>query len=175
MDVFAHWIWAYLASKFANLRLKKKLKNWLTALFGILPDIISFTPLFAWLIVGLITGTSTIGAFPHPVGIEPAARDTLFIFKLTGFLYSAMHSMFVFLAVFLLCWLIFRKPILELLGWLLHIVIDIPTHSYQFYPTPFLWPLSEYKFNGISWGTPWFMIANYSAILIFYLWIRKKK
>jgi hypothetical protein len=66
-----------------------------------------------------------------------------------------------------------------MLGWLVHILIDIPTHSYQFYPTPFLWPLSSWKFNGISWGQKWFMIANYSTIVIayaaLYFWSRKAK
>ncbi len=65
----------------------------------------------------------------------------------------------------------------ELLGWLLHILIDIPTHSYSFYPTPFLWPISQYKFDGISWGTPWFMIVNYSSLAISYLvlWWKGKR
>jgi len=57
----------------------------------------------------------------------------------------------------------------ELLGWLLHILIDIPTHSYSFYPTPFLWPISQFKFDGISWAIPWFMIANYSALALVFL------
>lgn len=54
-------------------------------------------------------------------------------------------------------------------GWLLHILMDIPSHSYDFYPTPFLWPISDFKINGFHWGTPWFMITNYSLIIISYL------
>ena len=64
-----------------------------------------------------------------------------------------------------------------MLGWGLHILIDIPTHSYQFYPTPLLWPVSSWKFNGFSWTTPWFIIVNYLAILLVYalLYILRKR
>jgi hypothetical protein len=51
-------------------------------------------------------------------------------------------------------------------GWPLHIIMDIPTHSREFFPTPFLWPISDVTFNGISWATAWFMIANYSLLAI---------
>ena len=70
-----------------------------------------------------------------------------------------------------------KKNPWEILGWPLHILIDIPTHTYQFYPTPFLWPISTYKFDGISWGTPWFMIVNYSslAIVLITLFVMREK
>ncbi len=63
-------------------------------------------------------------------------------------------------------------------GWLLHILIDIPTHK-NFYETPFLFPLSGYRFShGISWGHPTFMIINYGALAAVYLFwflvLRKK-
>lgn len=51
-------------------------------------------------------------------------------------------------------------------AWAIHILIDIPTHSDKFFPTQFLWPLSNYKFYGIIWATPWFMIINYGALVI---------
>ena len=39
--------------------------------------------------------------------------------------------------------------------------------------------LSSWKFNGISWGQKWFMIANYSAIVIayaaLYFWSKRAK
>jgi hypothetical protein len=59
--------------------------------------------------------------------------------------------------------------VIEMLGWALHILIDIPTHSLRFFATPFLWPLSDYRFNGISWGNRWFMLANYTALAIVYI------
>ena len=79
------------------------------------------------------------------------------------------------LLVFGIAFLIFRRPIWELGGWLIHILLDIPTHSYRFFPTPVFWPFSGWKFNGLSWATPWFLIVNYAAIIIIYLLLRRKK
>jgi len=51
-------------------------------------------------------------------------------------------------------------------------VVFILTHSYRFYPTPFLWPISAWRFHGLSWRTPWFMVLNYSTLLMIYLFFR---
>jgi hypothetical protein len=59
---------------------------------------------------------------------------------------------------------------LELLGWLLHIVIDIPTHV-GIFALHFLWPLSSFSVSGSRWENRWFMAANYGALLLVYLWI----
>lgn len=170
MDVIAHGLWAYLAAKFTNLHLKKKLKTWLFVSFAVMPDFLAFAPMFILLIVGLITGTST--GFFHPSGMEPAGYNTTLIHNITGTLYNFTHSLFIFIIVFFLVWIIFRKPVVELFGWLLHILMDIPSHSYKFYPTPFLWPVSSWKYDGISWGNPWFMVVNYSLIILFYIGLR---
>ncbi len=48
-------------------------------------------------------------------------------------------------------------------------------HTYPFsvlYPTLFLWPLSDWYYDGNSWGTLWFMIANYSCLLIVFILLR---
>jgi hypothetical protein len=41
----------------------------------------------------------------------------------------------------------------------------------------FLWPLSNYGFNGIRWEQRWFMAANYSALIavLAWLWVQTKK
>jgi uncharacterized SAM-binding protein YcdF (DUF218 family) len=46
--------------------------------------------------------------------------------------------------------------------------MDIPTHTSDFFPTHFLYPLSNVHVNGMSWGSPWFMLLNYSGLLIIY-------
>jgi membrane-bound metal-dependent hydrolase YbcI (DUF457 family) len=56
-----------------------------------------------------------------------------------------------------------------MLAWPLHILVDIPTHSSQFFPTPFLWPVSDFYINGVSWGQPIIFIPN--AILIVCLYV----
>jgi hypothetical protein len=51
-------------------------------------------------------------------------------------LYPAGHSLIVFLVVFGIATILARRIVFELLGWLLHILIDIPTHSFSYYATP---------------------------------------
>jgi hypothetical protein len=57
-------------------------------------------------------------------------------------------------------------------GWFIHVLMDIPTHSGMLYPTLFLWPLSDWYYDGNSWGTLWFMVANYSCLLIVFMLLR---
>lgn len=174
MDIFSHGLWAGAAYKGINKKLEKPLKVRLAVFWGILPDLLSFVPVFIWIFWNIVSGSSSFSDFPHPDETEPAARDTLPIFKLTSLLYSVSHSAIVFFIIFALVFLILRRPVWEMGGWLVHILIDIPTHSYKFYPTPFLWPFSEWKFDGFSWGQPWFLILNYSAIIAVYILLRKR-
>ena len=60
-------------------------------------------------------------------------------------------------------------PPWEMFGWFIHILMDIPTHTGLLYPTLFLWPLSDWYVDGNSWGTKWFMVINYSVLLIVFL------
>jgi hypothetical protein len=47
----------------------------------------------------------------------------------------------------------------------IHICIDIPTHSIQFFAPAFLTPLSKYRFDGWSWANKKFMLVNYALII----------
>ncbi len=89
-------------------------------------------------------------------------------------LYPAGHSQIVFLMVFGITSFLARRIVFEMLGWLLHILIDIPTHSFSYYATRFLWPVSDYHVDGIAWWTPWFWAATYAALGVvwFMLWKR---
>ena len=175
MDIFAHGLWAGAAYKAVNKKAKKPLNVRLAGFWGVFPDLFAFTLGFAWLFGNLIFGDMSFTDLPRPDSVEPAPQDTLPIFRLTSMLYSISHSAIIFLIVFGVVFLILRRPLWELGGWFIHILLDIPTHSYQFYPTPFLWPLSGWKFDGFSWGTPWFLILNYLAIIIAYWLLRRKK
>ena len=139
------------------------------------PDLFAFTIMFSWLIWGLAFGHLKFADLPGPQSVEPSPANTLPIFRFTRLLYGLSHSAVIFILVFALVWLMQKKPVWELGAWLLHIFIDVPTHTYRFYSTPFLWPISEWKFDGFSWGTPWFMVVNYSAIIIVYFLLRRRK
>ena len=92
--------------------------------------------------------------------------------------YNLTHSLIVWMVLFALVWMIRKHPPWVFLAWGLHILCDIPTHSSSYFPTPYLWPLSTPFVEGILWTAPWFMMANYTALLVAYvgmfLYVRKK-
>lgn len=180
MDIFSHGFWAGAAYKGINEfalkpKAKKQLNFWWVAFWGAFPDIFSF----AIPLLGLLWNWSFRGVnlsdMPGPSSMEPPPKNILWIFNFAQYLYNLSHSAIIFLLIFGAVFLIFRRPVWELGGWFIHILIDIPTHSYQFFPTPFLWPISGVKFNGFSWATPWFLILNYSLILVVYILFRIRK
>ena len=155
MDVLAHGLWGGVG--FSHLDRKK-----FTAAFllGMAPDLLSFG-LFhlthpQWIglrILGRISG-------PPPPAILPE-----FVF----YAYNFTHSLILWGLLFALVWSWVRHPPWVLLAWGLHILCDIPTHSLTYFPTPYLWPLSTPFVRGISWATGWFMVTNYTAILLAYM------
>jgi hypothetical protein len=79
-------------------------------------------------------------------------------------------------AVIAIVWLIRQQLVKPLFAWPLHILIDIPTHTSAFFPTPFLWPLSDYRISGVSWTTRWFFLTNVVVLALWYAraWMRTK-
>lgn len=170
MDIFSHGLWAGVLAKGVNKKIEQKpLSFWQTAFWGVFPDLFAFAIPFTAMFWGLIFGGLSSSDFPSPEAGEPPPQNRFWFFRLASFLYQFSHSLPIFLLVFFAVYLVFKRPIWEMSGWLLHIFMDIPTHSYKFFPTPFLWPISDIKINGFSWGTPWFMALNWSALGIVYL------
>ncbi len=183
MDIFAHTLWTAAAARGVNTNKKVLLENkaplsvgW-SAFWGVFPDLFAFGLPFIAALYFIITGKisiSEIGSH-HGAGLPESAS---WIASLPPHLYQISHSAVIFAVVFLVVWAVRRRPYLELSGWLLHILIDIPSHTASFYPTPFLWPISNYHFlYGVSWANPTYMIVNYSALAVVYLYFlfRKKK
>jgi hypothetical protein len=163
MDILAHTLWVTAGAKKINkIREKKNLDkiNLIRATFwGIFPDLFAFTIPFIILFWNIIKGQQPLNFIErHQISSG---------FDWVHYLYQYSHSLIIFVIIFLLIWLIIKKPPLPLLGWAFHILIDIPSHSLAFFPTPFLFPISTYVFPyGIAWSNAWFMIINYSALLI---------
>lgn len=168
MDIFAHVLWT-------NMVYMKKYKNEvrdrvLAVFFGVAPDLVAFVPFFVYTFLG---GREFWEVMGSGAWVARYASES----------YNYTHSAVVFLIVFLIVGFVrkgFRKAFVywPLFGWLLHVLIDIPTHR-DFYETPFLFPVSDYTFShGVSWGNPVFMTINYSALAVVYiLWFlvfRKK-
>jgi len=169
MDILAHGLWAGSAGKVVNIKKKEPLKLKWMVVWGIFPDFFAFAPAFIYMFASFVFPSIPKIEHPGPTHMEPATGNGLIISQLTHNLYNLSHSLFIFFAIFFIAYLIFRRPIWVMGGWLLHIIMDIPSHSYDFYPTPFLWPISDFKINGFHWGTLWFMITNYSLIILAYL------
>lgn len=177
MDIFSHGLWAGAAAKALNKREGKRHVNvWAMALWGIFPDLFAFAIPFVWIVWSVAFGGHQFGDFGgRPPIAEPTGGDSLWMFQLSHHLYNISHSIFIFAIVFLGVWAYFKQVRIELLGWLIHILMDVPTHSYAFFPTPIFWPFFGWEFDGISWGQPWFMVLNYSLILLAYVLLARKK
>jgi hypothetical protein len=80
-------------------------------------------------------------------------------------LHCTMHSAVVAALVTLALWAVRRAFWWPLLGWWSHIVIDVFTHSADFYPSPVLYPLTERGFDGVAWNAPLALALNYGAIV----------
>jgi hypothetical protein len=148
VDTFAHGLLSWLMFR----KLPQNKQIWLSVFFGVMPDLFSWT---IYLLYGLFLGGG------HFTGPPELSRIPPWVFTL----YGVTHSLFVFGAVILLVFLLFKKVPVYLLAWGLHIAVDIPTHSREFLPTPFLWPVSEWQFPGLSWGTGWFFISYWCVLL----------
>jgi hypothetical protein len=164
MDIFAHAVWTNIIATIARRRQEKMHRRLLsvawTTFWGVFPDLFTFSIPFIIGIVGWISGSG----FQY-------GRETI-TSGLAPMLYNYSHSLVIWAVVFGITWAIYRRPRWELLGWTLHILIDIPSHANGFYLTPLFFPLSGWKFtHGISWAHPLFMVINYSIMLVAWIGI----
>jgi hypothetical protein len=151
MDIISHALWTNLIFKELPLY-----QRWLAIAFGVLPDLISFSSV----------------TFKHMARkLMHHSDPPLHIFpKIVFKLYNITHSLVVWLFIFMMLKIFnFDLAAFVFMGWGLHILLDIFTHSNEYFPTPILWPLSKFHFSGINWSNPYFMLFNYLVIVFFYL------
>ena len=154
MDIIAHGLWGGAA--FYRRRWRK---FFAAVLIGMAPDLLSFGIFHAmnpgWIsmrLAGEVSGPPALAILPP------------YLF----YAYNITHSLVVWGALFGLLWLARKIPPWLLSAGILHVVCDIPTHTESYFPTPFLWPFPTPFVNGIPWSTPWFMMANYAALIAVY-------
>lgn len=169
MDIISHGLWTGALSKIVKIK-KKKFNFWWTAFWGMFPDVFAFViPGVIFFFVILFQTGFNFSNWSSIIQSSP-------YLNIIEMLYSISHSLIIFSAVFLLIWLIFKKPVWIMFGWLLHILIDIPTHKIEHFATPFLWPISNFKIDGlIYWREPLFMIVDIVLLIVVYgiLFLRK--
>ncbi len=159
MDTFAHGLWTAALYRAALPKVRKRTIV-LAAFWGIVPDIFSF---------GIWTTTLILtGGFFKQLGSPP---DYATVPAYVSVLYNWTHSLIVFAVVFGIIWAFRKRAPWIMLGWPVHILTDMPTHTSEFFATPFLWPLSDVSISGMSWGEPWFMALNYGALLSIWTWL----
>lgn len=163
MDFLSHGLWGGIALGRASRR-----SFWLAFGIGMAPDLLSFGLVFA---NGLLThGLDFFNGLGHP---PTAAQIPAYVHTL----YQVTHSLVVFMAVFALVWLWRRRPLWELGAWGLHILLDIFTHSTDFFPTPFLWPLADVRVDGVPWSEPRIFFGNVLLLAALYagFYLRRRR
>jgi hypothetical protein len=129
---------------------------WLALLFGALPDFPSFG---IFLTLSVIDGSFTFG--PPPLEIIP---DWVMVN------YDISHSLFTAFAVIVPVALWRRDIAFAMLAWPAHILLDVPFHSGDYFPTKLFWPLSDFYVDGFAWNTPLIWLSNLAGLALLYWW-----
>jgi len=174
MDIVAHTLWVG-----AGLTLASRRAPVPPAVIGAslalaaLPDLLHLVPLVVWWLVGdgnFAALRQYMAALP---GHEPAMPPAVHLWS--HHLHCLMHSAPVAGLATVLLWPLRRIVKLPLLAWWSHIVIDVFTHSAEFYPVPVLYPVTYRGFDGLAWNTPWFMVFNYAALTAVGVWLLRSR
>ena len=173
MDLLAHALWAGAAAKAldANVGVSRATFAGIVAL-AVAPDVVPMLPVLAYAVerpeaVSFVVAYATAAPDSEPA-LPPA------IAWATHHLHCTMHSVVVLALVTSLAWAWRRRFPLVLAGWWLHVLLDVPTHSADFYPVPLLYPLSDRVFHGVAWHEPWLLAANYVALALAYAWLWRR-
>ena len=153
MDTLSHALWGKGLFGYRKYR-------WYSFLFGALPDLFSFGIYFI----------HSIFFSSSPVMGRPTRSE---IPEWVYSLYDIPHSLVIASIIIFIVYKINKEFAFPMLAWPAHIILDFFTHSIEFFPTPILWPISDFKFDGIPWSNPIIFFTN--VLLIFLLFIYRRK
>ena len=154
MDTLSHTLWG------KGLFGYRKYGKW-ALLFGALPDLLSFGLYFL----------ARFFMYGSNMEFGKPALDTIpnWVF----IMYDISHSCVV--AFVIIIFLQINKDIcFPMLAWPFHILLDFFFHSKEYFPTPILWPISNYQFDGIPWSNPYVWLGNVGCIIFLFLYRLKK-
>jgi hypothetical protein len=170
MDIVAHTLWTALA--IASWRRRKPITGPMAAAalsMAALPDAVQLLPIALWWLFGNGTLDALQAYAMASPGVEPSlpplVRDA------AHHLHCALHSAPIAAAVSLALWPVLPKLWAPLFAWWLHIVVDVFTHSADYYAVPVLYPFTYRGFDGVAWNAPWFMALNYVALATVSVWL----
>lgn len=156
------FIWHGVSNVALQKTIDKKKANWKWILemflWGSIPDLIPFTiP-----VVASFFQKTAFWAGENPEALVNAQ-----------YLYQYTHSLVIFVGVFLVLRLVLKRWYLASFGWAFHIVMDMPLHAPDYFPTPFLFPLSSWTLPfGISWATWWIWGSLWVVVITWLVWLR---
>ena len=153
MDTLSHALWGKGLFGYRKYR-------WYSFLFGALPDLFSFGIYFI----------HSIFFSSSPVMGRPTRSE---IPEWVYSLYDISHSLVIASIIIFIAYKINKEFAFPMLAWPAHIILDFFTHSIEFFPTPILWPISDFKFDGIPWCNPIIFFTN--VICIFFLFVYRRK
>ena len=172
MDIVAHGWWVGVGMGVAALAGHAPPNRRTVGLvlgLSVAPDLVHLLPVA----IGELQATGSVGTLSDYAlalpGAEPPMSATVEWFS--HHLHCILHSAVVAAAVTLALRVVLGRWWLPLLGWWSHIVIDVFTHSADFYPSPVLYPLTYQGFDGIAWNRPDFQWLNYGALVAVTLWL----
>jgi len=154
MDTLSHALWGKGLFGYRKYR-------WFSFLFGAIPDLLSFGLYF---IFNLIINPS-----PMKFGKPELSEIPNWVFTL----YDFSHSIIIAFLFIVIVYKINKDFCFPMLAWPFHIVLDFFTHSTEYFPTPILWPISNYRFDGIPWSNPYIMLINMMCIFLVFIYRRK--
>ena len=154
MDTLSHALWGKGLFGYRKYR-------WYSFFFGALPDLFSFGIYFI----------HSIFFSSSPVMGRPTRSE---IPEWVYSLYDISHSMVIASIIIFIVYKINKEFAFPMLAWPAHIILDFFTHSIEFFPTPILWPISDFKFDGIPWSNPIIFFTNVLLIFLLFIYRRKK-
>jgi len=170
MDIVAHTLWT--AAGVTVLHRRRPLPRptvTATLVLAALPDVLHLLPIAGWWLFA--DGSfAALGGYAVAVpGQEPGLPPL--VQRWSHNLHCVMHSAPIAALVTGAAWAARRAFWIPLLGWWSHIVIDVFTHSADYYAVPVLYPFTERGFDGLAWTTPWFMVLNYAGLAAVGVWL----
>lgn len=170
MDVISHGLWATAVAEVLRRRgvvTTGQVAG--TAAFGLMPDLMALVPVSIWA-VGSESSIDAIRAyvFARP-GSEPVMAPWAHI--LEHHIHCSAHSIIILSLITLLSFWRVRWMLVPLTGWWVHLALDVPTHSSEYYAVTVFYPLTEWSFDGIAWTHPAVLGMNYAALTLVYTWL----
>lgn len=156
MDFLAHGLWG--GATFG--RNGKSSWRW-AFVWGMAPDMVAFGPA---IIAGLMTGNYFDWA-SYPLDGTPRSSISAWSYHA----YHVTHSLVIWTCIASGLWLWRKRFPWVFAASSLHILCDIPLHTVNYFPTPYLWPFPTPLHDGFRWASPRFMLANYALLAATYL------